>query len=384
MLHLAKGISLLLLVCFFWACSGSSDTLEPPKENGIITPETVITGLNKPWGMVFLDENTYLITEKPGDLLLIQDGQSTPLIHGLDVLQTNQGGLLDLELAPDFGQTGYVYMTYSKSVGALSTTALVRFRVSGTQLTDIEELFEAMPYHGGSAHYGSRMAFDNSGHVYVTLGDRYAYSSASDVADPYEVYPQQLDAHWGKVIRLNSDGSIPGDNPYVGQAGALEEIFSIGHRNPQGIAFDPQRNQVFANEHGAKGGDEANLIQSGNNYGWPVITYGKDYNDAAIGLGTELAGMVQPLLYWDPSVAPSSLLIYQGDKYPEWTGQWFMTTLANETLFRLAWDGSALTEEEQLYRGQHGRLRDVVESPDGYIYLLIDAENGSVIKLETE
>ena len=207
---------------------------------------------------------------------------------------------------------------------------------------------------------------------------------ASNLADPNRSYPQDLETHWGKVIRLNLDGSIPADNPFVNQGSALAEIYSYGHRNPQGIAFDKSSNQLFVNEHGARGGDEINLIGGGKNYGWPVITYGRDYNGRDIGEGTSKEGMEQPLVYYDPSVAPSSHLIYTGNVYPEWKGNHFMANLANQSLFRLSWDGSDMMQQEALYSNRLGRIRHITQSPSGFLYLLIDSEQGSIVKLAVD
>lgn len=372
-----------LLVGLCWSCDSDDDTADvvPIRENGTITPTAVVEGLGIPWGMAFLDEDTWLITERGGSLKLYNEGNVSEIIHGLPVRASGQGGLLDIRA----GQEGWVYMTYSKDVGGgQSTTAVVRFKLSNNALTDMEELFEAVPYETGTAHYGSRIAFDDDGFMYITLGDRYRYSggTASAITDPFSAHSQDLQSHWGKIIRLNLDGSVPADNPFADREDALPEIFSYGHRNPQGIAYDPVLDQVFANEHGARGGDEVNLIQAGRNYGWPVITYGIDYNREPIGMGTSMDGMVQPLEYWDPSIAPSSIAIYRGSKYPEWDGQWFFGTLANQTLFRLSWDGKTVTQEATMYREQFGRIRNVVIGPDELIYLLVD--DGRVIRLDTD
>lgn len=380
-----------LLLMGLWACNneGEGDITTPPTDgsgaNPKITAETVLSGFNHPWGMALIDEDTWLITERNGDLLLIENSVSKKLNHNLNVRYGGQGGLLDIRVAPDFEQSGFIYLTYSKrGNNNTSTLALVRFKLDGTEVQEMEELFEALPYHGSSLHYGSRIAFDENGHVFVSLGDRFHYGAASSLSDANQSYPQDLDKHWGKIIRLNLDGSIPADNPFVNQSEALPEIYSYGHRNPQGIAFDKSTQQLFVNEHGAQGGDEINLISAGNNYGWPVITYGRDYNGQTIGEGTSKAGMEQPLLFFDPSVAPSSHLIYTGTVYPDWTGHHFMATLANERLFRLTWDGTNLTQQETLYRNSLGRIRHITQSPGGFIYLLIDSDQGAIVKLDTD
>lgn len=390
-----KGQNLLLvslMLMGFWACNNEGDSnvlmppaMEEPDVETSVRPEVVISGLNHPWGMAFIDEDTWLITERNGDLLLIENEIPQVLNHGLEVQSGGQGGLLDIRVAPDFAQSGFIYLTYSKKGSSnTSTLALVRFKVNGAQIEGMEELFEARPYHSGNLHFGSRIAFDDNDHVLVSLGDRYHYGAASSLTDPGQSFPQDLTKHWGKIIRVNLDGSIPMDNPFVDQPSALPEIYSYGHRNPQGIAFDKGSNQLFTNEHGARGGDEINLVRAGKNYGWPVITYGRDYNGQTIGEGTSKSGMEQPLIYYDPSVAPSSHLIYTGEVYSAWSGDHFMSTLADQSLIRLTWDGSNMVQQEVLFPSSLGRIRHIAQSPDGFLYLLIDADRGSIVKLVTD
>lgn len=344
----------------------------------------VVTNLNRPWGITFLDATTLLITERNGSLQYFKDGEKKVIDLPINIKAEGQGGLLDIEIAPDYSQSGYIYMTYSKKIDdAKSTTALVRFKLSNNQeAIDFEELFEALPYYENTFHFGSRIAFDEDGHIFMTLGDRYSYSSASEIPDPTQSFPQDLSKHWGKTIRLNLDGSIPNDNPFVNETDALKEIYSYGHRNPQGIFYDKTNNNLYINEHGAQGGDEVNLIQAGKNYGWPIITYGKDYNNESIGEGRKKEGLEQPLHYWDPSIAPSSMIIYRGNRYNFWKNQMLVSTLRNQTLHRLTWNGKTLVKEEQSFKQKFGRLRDVAVSPDDFIYLLIDSEEGKVIKLK--
>jgi glucose/arabinose dehydrogenase len=390
-----KGQHLLLgslILIGLWACKNEEDgnvltppLMEEPDVETSIRPEMIISGFNHPWGMAFIDEDTWLLTERNGDLLLIDKGISQVLNHGLEVQYGGQGGLLDIRVAPDFSQSGWIYLTYAKKGNNnTSTLALVRFKVNGGQVEGMEELFEALPYHSGNLHYGSRIAFDENGHIFVSLGDRYHYGTASSLSNPGQSFPQDLTKHWGKIIRLNLDGSIPADNPFVDQPSALPEIYSYGHRNPQGIAFDKRTNQIFVNEHGARGGDEINLIEAGKNYGWPVITYGRDYNGRTIGEGTSKSGMEQPLIYYDPSVAPSSHLIYTGNVYSAWSGDHFMSTLADQSLIRLTWDGAEMVQQEMLFPNSLGRIRHIAQSPAGFIYLLIDADQGGIVKLVTD
>ena len=350
----------------------------------LITPKVIVSGLNHPWGMAFIDEKTILITERNGSVQLYNGEQLQPISIQLDIKATGQGGLLDIKLSPNYSQDGYILMTYSKLINAsLSTTALVRFKLDGQKAHSKEELFEATPYLVNPYHYGSRIAFDQSGYMYITLGDRYNYTTASAIDDPTQADAQRLNSYWGKVLRLNLDGSVPSNNPYAQQSEALSEIYSYGHRNPQGIAYDSLKEQLYILDHGPQGGDEINKILSGKNYGWPVITYGIDYNNTSVGIGTVKSGMEQPLHYWDPSIAPSSLLIYHGTIYPEWKGDWFVTALKDKTLYRISWDGENIGSINRMYEGDYGRLRNISLSPEGYLYLLVDDEKGSLIKLDT-
>ncbi len=378
--------SVLLLLTFTFILSCDPESSEtPPTTTGEITPVVIDEGLNRPWGMAFLENNTFIVTERNGGIKYHDGRNIQDITHSFNVQQSGQGGFLDIQVSPNYETDGYIYMTYSKRISSnTSTLALVRFKLNNLQVTDEEELFEAQPYLGGDLHYGSRMTFDQSGHVYVTTGDRYTYSTASAIADVNQAYPQTLNNHWGKVIRLNLDGSIPLDNPFHTVFAALPEVYTYGHRNPQGITYNPNTNQVLVCEHGAQGGDEINLIESGKNYGWPAITYGKDYNNNSIGNGTTQSGMEQPLIYWDPSVAPSSLLFYKGNRYPDWEGAYFMTNLAAEKFIRLSLANTTMTAEEDLYDGAFGRIRYITESPDGLLYFLTDSPNGRVMQLEIQ
>ncbi|MGA0362300.1 MAG: PQQ-dependent sugar dehydrogenase, partial [bacterium] len=294
--------------------------------------EIITNDLSYPWGLAFLDETRILISERSGLLKLI-DGESIQNVEtGLQLSFAGQGGLLDIKKSPNYDQDQRLYLTYSKRRKGLSTTALIRFKIESNTITNVEEIFEALPYVGSNIHYGSRITFDESGHLLLTVGDRFNYSTASRIVDVFAADPQRLDNHLGKTIRLNLDGTIPKDNPFLGSAGALPEIFTHGHRNPQGIYYNSTDGQVYIVDHGPKGGDEINQLIAGKNYGWPVTTYGKDYNDERVGVGSRYAGIEEPLHYWDPSVAPSSLLIYGGENYQNWKNSWFVTTLRERTL----------------------------------------------------
>ena len=342
--------------------------------------EIITTDLNYPWGFVFLDKTRILISERSGSLKLI-DGK---LIQNIETkLQVNfsgQGGLLDIKKSPKYDQDKYLYLTYSKRKEGLSTTALVRFKFESNRIVNVEELFEALPYVRSNIHYGSRITFDEAGHLLLTVGDRFNYTTASRIADVFKADPQRLDNHLGKTIRLNLDGTTPKDNPFLGLAGALPEIFTYGHRNPQGIYHNSVDGQVYIVDHGPKGGDEINQLIAGKNYGWPVVTYGKDYNDEKVGVGSRYSDTEEPLHYWDPSVAPSSLLIYSGANYQNWKNSWFVTTLRERTLIRLVKIENQLIEE-RLYQNEFGRIRKIEASPTGDLFLLTDGGEGNLIKI---
>ena len=342
--------------------------------------EIITNDLNYPWGFAFLDETRILISERSGLLKLI-DGK---LIQNIETrLQVNfsgQGGLLDIKKSPKYDQDKYLYLTYSKRKKGLSTTALIRFNIESNMIVNVEELFEALPYVRSNIHYGSRITFDEAGHLLLTVGDRFNYTTASRIADVFTADPQRLDNHLGKTIRLNLDGTTPKDNPFLGLAGALPEIFTYGHRNPQGIYHNSVDGQVYIVDHGPKGGDEINQLIAGKNYGWPVVTYGKDYNDEKVGVGSRYSDTEEPLHYWDPSVAPSSLLIYSGANYQNWKNSWFVTTLRERTLIRLVKIENQLIEE-RLYQNEFGRIRKIEASPTGDLFLLTDGGEGNLIKI---
>ena len=342
--------------------------------------EIITNDLNYPWGFAFLDETRILISERSGLLKLIDDKLIQNLETRLPVNFSGQGGLLDIKKSPKYDQDKYLYLTYSKRKKSLSTTALIRFNIKSNRIVNVEELFEALPYVRSNIHYGSRITFDEAGHLLLTVGDRFNYTTASRIADVFKADPQRLDNHLGKTIRLNLDGTTPKDNPFLGSAGALPEIFTYGHRNPQGIYYNSVDGQVYIVDHGPKGGDEINQLIAGKNYGWPVVTYGKDYNDEKVGVGSRYSDTEEPLHYWDPSVAPSSLLIYSGANYQNWKNSWFVTTLRERTLIRLVKIENQLIEE-RLYQNEFGRIRKIEASPAGDLFLLTDGGEGNLIKI---
>lgn len=346
---------------------------------------TVAEGLVNPWAMAFLPGGDMLVTERPGRLRIIRGGKLLPdAVPGLPAIRVgSQGGLLDVAVHPDFAATRLVYLSYSKPGpdGAQGTTAVIRARFDQDRLTAVEEIFEAKAWSAGQGHYGSRLAFDRQGHLFITVGDRQAPSSGNLEAHP----AQDLTNHQGSVIRLHDDGRVPADNPFVARAGALPEIWSYGHRNMQGLAVHPETGDLWLNEHGPQGGDELNLIQPGRNYGWPVVGYGVNYRTgAAIHAGTTREGMEPPVHVWVPSIATSGLLVYTGDRFPGWQGSLFIGGLSGQQLARLTLDGRRVVNEETLVQ-QMGRIRDVRQGPDGFIYLAIEDRGGRptpIVRLE--
>jgi glucose/arabinose dehydrogenase len=336
----------------------------------------VVDSLVNPWSMAFLPNGDMLVTERPGRLRIVRGGKLLPTpVAGVPTVKVgNQGGLLDVVLHPNFARNQMVYLSYSKpsADGTRNTTAVIRARFANDRLNDVQEIFEANAWSQGLGHYGSRLAFDKDNYLFITVGDRQV-PPAGDL----EKHPaQDLMVHNGKVIRLHDDGRVPTDNPFVGRTDALPQIWSYGHRNPQGMIVHPTTNQVWATEHGPQGGDEFNLVQPGKNYGWPVIGFGVNYRTGtAIHSGTTRAGMEQPVKVWVPSIATSGLLAYTGDRFPEWKGSVFTGSLAGESLVRLTLDGVRVTADETLVRGR-GRIRDVRQGTDGFIYLAIEDRMG--------
>jgi aldose sugar dehydrogenase len=346
---------------------------------------TVAEGLVNPWAIAFLPGGDILVTERPGRLRVIRNGRLLPdPVPGLPQIRTgNQGGLLDVVPHPEFGANRLIYISYSKpnADDSQGTTAVIRGRFENDRLTNVEEIFEAAAWVAGRGHYGSRLAFDGNGYLFITIGDRQVPPTGDLAAHP----SQSLANHQGTVVRLHDDGRVPADNPFVGQSGARPEIWSYGHRNPQGMAFHPETGDLWLNEHGPQGGDELNLIQSGINYGWPVVGFGVNYGAGTpIHQATRGGGFVDAVHLWVPSIAPSGLLVYTGDRFPAWRGSIFLGGLAGERLTRLTMDGGRVVNEETLVPGL-GRVRDVRQGPDGYIYLAID-DRGSgptpIVRLE--
>ncbi len=342
--------------------------------------ETFAKGLVNPWGMAFLPDGRVLVTERPGRMRLIgkDGGLSQPLSGVPQVFASGQGGLLDVALAPDFATSRLVYFTFSEPRGeGTNGTSVARAKLvaeaGGGRLDDFKVIFRQEPATTGGHHFGSRLAFARGGNLFVTLGERFQRDKAQDLSN-----------HYGKVVRIRPDGSVPADNPFGGKGGARPEIWSFGHRNVQSAAIHPVSGKLWTVEHGARGGDEVNLPLAGRNYGWPVITYGRDYSGAKIGEGMAKAGLEQPIYYWDPSIAPSGMAFYTGKLFPEWRGNLFVGALAGRALHRLMLDGETVVGEERLLADLRERIRDVRDGPDGALWVLTDSADGRVLRIVPE
>ena len=329
--------------------------------------------LDRPWGLAFLPDGRMLVTEKAGALRVVDAaGRLSAPLRGLPPIEEyGQGGLLDVVLHPRVAQNRMVYLAFIREIPGGVTTAVGRGRLHPGRLEGFETIFTAFPAGQAARHFGSRMVFGPDGKLYVTIGDRGRRPDAQD-----------LSRHPGSVLRLEDDGTVPTDNPFVGRPGARPEIWSWGHRNPQGLAVDRRTGRLWSHEHGPRGGDEVNVIERGANYGWPVVTYGRNYSGTRITDETARPGMVQPRTWWTPSIAPSGLAFYDGDRFPKWRGDLFVGALRAETLVRLALDGNRVTDEERLLEDFDNRVRDVRAGPDGYIYLLLDEEDSPILRLE--
>lgn len=345
---------------------------------------TVADSLRNPWSMAFLPGGDMLVTERAGRLRIIRNGKLLPgAVPGLPRIRVaGQGGLLDVLPHPAYAANRLVYFSYAKpnADSTQSTTAVARARFENDRLTNVEEIFEGELWLPGRGHYGSRLAFDRNGFLFITLGDRQVEPQGN-----LETHPaQDRSNHMGDIVRLHDDGRVPADNPFVGRDSVLPEIWSYGHRNVQGFVVHPETGDLWATEHGPQGGDELNLIQAGKNYGWPVIGFGVNYRTgSAIHGGTQREGMEQPVHVWVPSIGTSGLLLYTGNTFPRWRGNMFAGGMVGQQLVRLTMDGRRVTNVETLVQGK-GRIRDVKQGPDGFIYLAIDhpRETTPIVRLE--
>ncbi len=348
----------------------SERVVKSEKQNFIV--DTVVTGLDVPWGMEFLPNGDMLIAERAGILYRFSGGK-LQVITGLPaILARGQGGLMDLRLHPDYEKNGWLYFSYSQPSETdpqTGFTAIMRARLSGNMLTDKEVVFEGGPDSNKGQHWGCKLQFDKQHDLWFGIGDRGAR----------DVNPQSLENHSGKIHRIHDDGTVPGDNPFVNTPGAMPTIYSYGHRNPQGTTMHPETGEIWETEHGPKGGDELNLIEAGKNYGWPVISYGINYNGTKFTDITEKEGMEQPVIYWDPSIAPCGMTFVDSDRYPAWKNNILIGSLRFKYVERVELEGKKVIGQEKLLEGI-GRVRNVEVSPDGFIYVAMETP-GFIVKL---
>lgn len=372
----ARLMHILLAACgFLVATAYAFESPEPTL--GQVQVTEVVSGLKHPWSLAFLPDGSLLITEQPGQLRrLSPDGQLSAPIDGVpQVAARGQGGLLEVLPSPDFDSDRFVYLSYAESDGRNAGTAVGRGRLSDdfTRLEGFTVLFRQSPKLSSGHHFGGRMVFNEDGMLYVALGENNQRPTAQD-----------LDKHQGTIIRIHPDGTVPRDNPFIEQEGALPEIWSYGHRNPQGLAFNPWTGELWEHEHGPRGGDEINIVRPGLNYGWPRATYGINYSGFAIpeAEGNTVPGTEPPLMWWRKSPAVSGMAFYNNDRFPEWNGSLFVGALAQRVLLRLSLDGNRVVAEERLLHERRDRIRDVRQGPDGFVYVLVDDAPGALLRLQ--
>ena len=367
------AFGLWLSAAFLPALATGADRIAT--EHGPVRLVTVAKKLEHPWGMAFLPDGSALVTERPGRLRIVsRDGKVSPPLEGVPAVDAvGQGGLLDVAIAPEFGSNSYVFLSYAEPRDGGNGTAVARGRLEAGRLADVKVIFRQQPAMQGGHHFGSRLVFARDGRLFVTLGERNVGRQRA----------QQLDSHLGKVVRIESDGTVPADNPFVGRTGALPEIWSYGHRNVQGAALHPVSGELWTNEHGPKGGDELNRTLAGRNYGWPLVSYGTEYSGAKISDGGEAPGIERPVHHWAPSIATSGLIFYTGQRFPKWRGNAFVGGLKSQQIVRLEMDGNRVVHEEPLLHGSvQQRVRDIEQAPDGFIYLLTDEDDGRLLRIE--
>ncbi|MEO1208933.1 MAG: PQQ-dependent sugar dehydrogenase [Cyanobacteria bacterium J06638_20] len=365
------------------AAAASSANARP----AIAQPDTIaqnilVDSLEHPWGMAWLPDGTLLVTERPGRVRLIREGilDPTPLSGVPDVLARGQGGLLDVAVHPQFAENQWVYFTYAEGSSGANQTQIARARLDGSTLADWTVIFSVNRTKQGGQHFGSRITWLPDNTMLVSIGDG-GNPPVRLEGELIRNQAQQLDSHLGKIVRLNADGSVPTDNPFVNEPGADPAVWSYGHRNIQGLMVDPATSQVWATEHGSRGGDELNQVDPGKNYGWPLVTHSREYSGGEISSERSRPGMVDPLVVWTPAIAPSGLLVYRGDRFPEWQGDLFAGGLVSRDVRHLELDETgAVINQSTIPIGQ--RVRDVRQGPDGLIYILTDESNGRLIRLE--
>ncbi|WP_179018689.1 PQQ-dependent sugar dehydrogenase [Winogradskyella forsetii] len=360
-----RNIFISIILTSTLACAQDKNPINTQNTHEIVVPE-----INIPWGFTFLPDDSMLITEKSGELIHFKDGKKT-IVSGLpEIYVRGQGGLMDVILHPDYKTNNWIYFSYASSEGEGSGghTAIARAKLNNNNLTDLEVLYKATPNTTKGQHFGSRLVFDENGYLFFTIGER----------GSRDENPQDITRDGGKVYRLNDDGSIPDDNPFVNEKNAKKAIYSYGHRNPQGMTLHPETKNIWTHEHGPKGGDEINIIKAGKNYGWPVISYGVNYSGTSFTDITKKEGMEQPFHYWVPSIAPSGMAFIHSDKYGDWEGNLLVGSLKFKYLDMCTLKNNKVVKEERLLDGL-GRVRCVEQGPDGFIYVGI--ENLGIVKL---
>lgn len=368
------GIALMLVLTLIFVLLKILSAGNAHADTPSLRVQTIAEGLEHPWGVVFLPDGRAIVTERPGRMRMVSTTGtlSKPLKNVPHVYAEGQGGLLDVVLSPDFAEDRRIYFTYAeRGEGDLAGTAVARAVLKHDRLENVEVIFRQSPKKEGDNHFGSRLAFAPDGSMFIGLGERFDYSEEA----------QDLNSHLGKVVRIRADGSVPEDNPFVGRKGALPEIWSYGHRNIQGMALNPHTEEIWIHEHGARGGDEINIPRRGKNYGWPEASYGSHYSFLPIEDDHKGQGFAEPVHYWTPSIAPSGMVFYTGDRYPGWRGNLFVGALAMTHLARLELEGAKVVKEEKLLEEREARIRDVEQGPDGYLYLLTDSDNGALLRL---
>jgi glucose/arabinose dehydrogenase len=370
-----KTITLIQFYLFsfvFFSCNGQVKPDDVPINEEVkkYRFETIASDIAIPWGMTWLPDGALLVTEKSGALYHVKNGTKTEIKNVPKVYNRGQGGLLDIALHPDYAKNGWLYITFSSDdgEGEGGNTKLIRAKLLDGSLTQIEDLYKASPNTTKGHHFGSRIAFDNEGYLYFSVGDR-----GNNLENP-----QDIKRDGGKIYRLHDDGRIPADNPFVGQAGAKEAVYSFGHRNPQGLAKNPVTGAIWSHEHGPQGGDEINIIKKGANYGWPLVTYGIDYDGSIISNETQKEGIENPIYYWLPSIAPCGMAFVTSDRYPDWKGHLLVGSLKFKYLELVKLKGDAVVGRQKIAL-DIGRLRNVAQGPDGYIY--IGVEGKGILKI---